>query len=552
MARVVKRRGYVVNGRQVILRVDPEFELIPVPDEADEADEWNLDATADLKVAPAAAPPDRYRLPGEGFAVVRRAADGEKVFVNALSEEAGPAEPPAGRGNVRPVFYLGRHHRAVATHRMVVEAAEGEVVPLIRPYLDRRLGREGYEIEAQTEPETAVVRVRRDVDLFTLSARLRRRPGVASAQPDFITLYNPVAPPGAAGENETVPAEDGDAPAVLANLANGGNGGDPMVGLQHALQLIGAEGLEQRGHETALIAVLDATVDPVHPDLQPALKPVVDVLPAGTAAVPDPHATACAGLIAAVAGNGIGGRGVAAGCKLLPVRFALACPGNPIAQSLGSGVDAASAVDAAREAGAWVISLSWVFLENPKLRKAIERARAEGRGGKGCVVVAAAGNDGGPTYFPARMAGVVGVGASDYDNRGKTLTTPPGNWETCKGAISVAAPGVANFTTDVTGPAGYNRSIGSAGDFVHDFCGTSAAAPLVAAAAALVLCANPCLREEHVRDILCRTASRTEGLKYNAEGRNARIGFGILNVGAAVAEALRLRTGEVPCPDPVQ
>jgi subtilisin family serine protease len=67
--------------------------------------------------------------------------------------------------------------------------------------------------------------------------------------------------------------------------------------------------------------------------------------------------------------------------------------------------------------------------------------------------------------------------------------------------LDVLAPGVRVPTTDLHGPRGYSR-----GDFVSDFNGTSASAPHVAAAAALILSVAPRLTASKIRDIIIGTA----------------------------------------------
>jgi subtilisin family serine protease len=106
---------------------------------------------------------------------------------------------------------------------------------------------------------------------------------------------------------------------------------------------------------------------------------------------------------------------------------------------------------------------------------------------------------------------------------------------------------VENLTTDVSGPGGYRS--GPDGDYVPNFRGTSSSTPIVAGAAALVLSANPCLTEEQVRQILCSTAFKKTKTVPFVDGHNERMGFGRVDVLAAVNEALKMRAagGAVPC-----
>ena len=92
----------------------------------------------------------------------------------------------------------------------------------------------------------------------------------------------------------------------------------------------------------------------------------------------------------------------------------------------------------------------------------------------------------------------------------------------------VLAPGVFIHTTDIDGLTGYEI-----GDYTSLFNGTSSATPHVAAAAALMLSANPNLSASDVRTLLSTTAKRLAG----QTGWTKELGFGRLDVGAAVAAA---------------
>jgi subtilisin family serine protease len=90
------------------------------------------------------------------------------------------------------------------------------------------------------------------------------------------------------------------------------------------------------------------------------------------------------------------------------------------------------------------------------------------------------------------------------------------------------APGVFIWTTDISGPAGYD-----AGDFTKTFNGTSSATPAVAGAAALMISANPALSAASIRDLLGNTAKKVQGqTTWTPE-----LGWGRLDVGNAVAAA---------------
>jgi subtilisin family serine protease len=178
-----------------------------------------------------------------------------------------------------------------------------------------------------------------------------------------------------------------------------------------------------------------------------------------------------------------------------------------------------------------VLSNSWGGgLPSDAIRLAFERARTQGRGGKGCVVVIAAGNAESNIPFPATLPNMLVVGASNQADQRKTKATFPVDGENWWGSnfgptMSLVAPGVGIKTTDMRGAAGY-----SAGNYVDTFNGTSSATPHVAAAAALILSLQPNLKEVDVRKIITSTAKALPDTKPN-------VGSGRLNLLKALQKA---------------
>ena len=140
------------------------------------------------------------------------------------------------------------------------------------------------------------------------------------------------------------------------------------------------------------------------------------------------------------------------------------------------------------------------------ITNAFERARTNGRLGKGAVIVVAAGNAQMEVSYPGNLPQVLTVGASNQWDRRKTKTSQDGeNWwgSNFGTGLDLMAPGVHILTTDISGARGY------AGGMTTDtFNGTSAATPFVAAAAALLISACPDLGEADVRRHLTITADR--------------------------------------------
>jgi subtilisin family serine protease len=151
--------------------------------------------------------------------------------------------------------------------------------------------------------------------------------------------------------------------------------------------------------------------------------------------------------------------------------------------------------------------------------------------GLGSIVAIAAGNSETLIDFPGDLPGYVTVGASNPADERKTRTSSDGEnwWGSNFGAtMTLLAPGVFIWTTDIAGSAGYED-----GDFTKTFNGTSSATPAVAGAAALMMSANPALSASAVRNLLGTTAKKLRG----QTGWTPEIGWGRLDVAKAVAAA---------------
>ncbi|MFG3817898.1 S-layer homology domain-containing protein [Limnothrix redekei LRLZ20PSL1] len=352
-----------------------------------------------------------------------------------------------------------------------------------------------------------------------------------------------------------------------------------------------------RGDRSIIVAIADDGIDLSHPDFQGTGKIVspkdfkdndFNPLP-GTR--DDSHGTACAG-VAVAEENGSGIVGVAPRCALMPIRTTGYLDDQAVEELF----------DWCVSRGAAVVSCSWgpgsiYFPLSTRQRAALNRAATQGRNGKGCVIVFAAGNANRPVNGTVNEQGwpnnvlsgstewlsgfaahpdVIAVSAATslnrkaaYSNWGDNISVcapsnnaPPGIWLPETGAIltppqvtsNLAGAGV--FTTDRLGAAGYSST-----DFTADFGGTSSACPVVAGVAALVLSANPNLTAREVKQILESTADKIVDTNadpqfgfrygsYDSRGFSRWFGYGKVNAYKAVLEARRRAGGGSPAPSP--
>jgi subtilisin family serine protease len=252
----------------------------------------------------------------------------------------------------------------------------------------------------------------------------------------------------------------------------------------------------------------------------------------------DNHGTACAGVAAAA---GVLAAGAAPGCQLIIAR-------TPDYMGVS---DEARMFQWAADSGADVISCSWGPLDGTgatdplptPTRLAIRYCLTAGRVGKGIPIFWAAGNGSesvsadGYASNPDVMA-IAACTAADapaaYSDRGREI------FACAPSSGGLGQPAI--YTTDRRGSAGYNPGNVLRGDaegnYTNSFGGTSAAAPLAAGIAALVLSANPDLTAAQVRDLLRKTADQIgSSADYDGGGHSDRLGYGRLNAAKAVAAA---------------
>jgi hypothetical protein len=296
------------------------------------------------------------------------------------------------------------------------------------------------------------------------------------------------------------------------------------------------------------VAVLDIACDVDHEDLQGRISTtswncVTDAADVRPISENEKHGTPCSGLICATTDNNIGVSSL--GNNKLKVQFLHIGYNSSSSGSFGtSDTIVTRAINKAIEnPNCLAISMSWGGggpTSYPLFQNALTSAKTFGRNGKGIPAFASSGNQNNPnfTQAPAIYPMVHAVGASTQSNL-------RANFSNYGPKTFAAAPGTSCPTTDRTGASGYN----STSNYTN-FSGTSCSCPVLAAAAANVILANPSLTESQVIDVLRQSCRKTGGYVYDANGKSAELGYGVVSMFNAVTIAKSLDGGD-PVPVPV-
>jgi len=475
------------------------------------------------------------RVPVEASSLVSRAARaffglGERVTKSSLPEPSQGPPPTVFResetGLLRMVYreiVVRFHPAAQESRRGAILADGGFEVRRINPFVPEQL--------VVFQPERRYT----GEELIEIANRWTEMDEVVFATPNFVSQYQRHQPPDVRLEEWH-----------LANLGQDG----ALAGEDIAVRAAWAR---TTGAPEVIVAVLDDGVDLGHPNLAPNLwrnpdpedpdqvgldfflppedpghfdpRPKRFRHPFDRLAGNDIHGTPCAGLIAA-SGLGDGSVGVAPRCRILPVKVFHAddlAPDESVADAIRYAAQRAD-----------VLSCSWSGGLGPDVRQALEDAGTAGRNGRGTPIFCAAGNGlGAPVSFPARDPNCIAVGAStdlgtraNYSNRGSELSI-----------VAPSSGGIHGiFTTDVSGgDRGFNLQDLHTGRFG----GTSAATPIAAGVAALVLSTHSDLDRGELKSLLESTAEKI-GQGFDAQGQSEEFGFGRVHAGRAVEEAARL------------
>jgi membrane-anchored mycosin MYCP len=262
--------------------------------------------------------------------------------------------------------------------------------------------------------------------------------------------------------------------------------------------------------EGQLVAVVGTGVDPSNPQFADRVTTL-----GASGDDCDGRGTFAAGIVAAQPDPATTFAGVAPGARLLGVKYTEATSGGAGAEPDPDQL--AAAITASVGGGATVVLVVLpAYRTSPALESAVRDAVAAGA----VVVSPALSQKAGVRSYPTSLPGVIGVGA--VDEAGAAVQQEAGDY------ISLAAPGadVVSTSAKTDGKVGHLWGL-------EDSPPVYASAAFVAGAAALIRSYHAGLTPEQVLDRLIATANRPP-----SGGRDSRLGWGVLDVPAAVTAEL--------------
>jgi len=220
------------------------------------------------------------------------------------------------------------------------------------------------------------------------------------------------------------------------------------------------------------------------------------------------HALWCLGVIKAKTDNNEGIASIAPNCSVMSIGTTISSTGNAYKRC----ESVATAFNTAMEKDASVISCSFYISGSDDagyelVEDAIDNVMANGRNGKGCVVVFAAGNTdtSQDVHYPANYNfDLIVVGAMDKSGDLGTISA-------FGSELDILAPGEEIYTTNT---GNYDCGLQD-NNYSKTFHATSAACPQVAGAAALILSVEPALTREEVARKLFKSAKKLSTFTCN-------------------------------------
>ncbi len=302
------------------------------------------------------------------------------------------------------------------------------------------------------------------------------------------------------------------------------------------------------GSSAIKVAIVDNAVYTSHPDLSTKIVAQYDVAdndgnanpPANVADQDDEyawsHGTHAAGLAGAISNNNVGIASIGYNVSIIGIK----CTKNsdsPLGLSAGY-----EGITRAADLGAHVINMSFGGPMTGQAELNYGQSIINYAYNKGCVLVAAAGNDGTQTTsYPANFNHVIAVGSTNSTDK-KSSFSQYGTW------VDVMAPGgYLPFQTYEEGAVNvlsttYNVCYGLKTTFgganfafassrYDGMQGTSMASPIVAGLAGLIKSANTSLSADDITNCILSTADNINSANSSYIGR---IGSGRINAKAAL------------------
>lgn len=270
------------------------------------------------------------------------------------------------------------------------------------------------------------------------------------------------------------------------------------------------------------IAIIDDGLDTTHEDLEGAIVASYDVVTKTTNVSHTNqngyHGTAVTGIIAARV-NSKGIQGIASSADIIFLKH----------KEGMSDSETIELFNKAEEFGADIINCSWgTYDVSQSVKEKIQDLAVNGRDGKGTIIVFATGNDDqNMGNDESSIPEVIAVGATDKDNLRAWYSNYGEN-------LDVVAPGGYSIGITTLDPMGSNGLASIDQNYLlyddsNSFIGTSAAAPIVSGAIALLLEKNPNLTRVEVENILKNSSDKIGNISYE-EGRNDHYGYGKINL----------------------
>jgi subtilisin family serine protease len=511
---------YIVDGKRVELQASPKYEALKVRPGTSDAKIRTLRAS--VHASGIGVVEDSPLLARHGIVLIEI---GEGIGPSAVLDRIAPLMARDEVEMKNPVYRSGSISLVLvnefaiqfdpkAGEDAIKQSLEGQNARVVRK--DEKVRNRYFVTFADRSPR----------DALAASNRFAEDPLVVFSEPNFVRIHpqrprvlqQPVGP----GPSSAAPPQ---------SPASGPQ--DPLFGKQWYLSNPGSPGKQgadveaipawdvQKGNGV-VVAIIDEGVDTSHEDLKSKIVRPFDAVDGDNEQEPngwDGHGTACAGIAASVTDNPHGVAGIGWDVSIMPVRIAYS--NHPGGSWFTSNSIIESGIRTATDRGANVLSNSWGGGGPSNLiNSAIDYAIANDR-----VVVFAAGNESGPVSYPANLSTsrtVIAVSATNEWDEFKTKTSRDGEdwWGSNFGPeVSVSAPGVHMYTTDISGTDGYAN-----GNYTAAFNGTSSATPLVAGTAALLLAANPKWKPDQIQDHLQATAD-----DLGPSGFDNQFGWGRLN-----------------------